>query len=569
MDIKASTSTLEEIFYGLKKRYFIPKYQRDYSWTANDELLELWNDVIHSFVESKEYFMGTLLLASKEKNSSHYDIVDGQQRAISFMLLLSVIQDYAKLVVDGKLTINDLDCINSDRLEVADSLYSSVSRHIKQDDFYLKANNKDSKHFEKMLNVSKRELFTHFSKKDNRIIKAKRFFQDKISKQFFGRSNSLIELQSFFRFVITNLKFVTIYVEDDFDAYVIFESLNSKGMDLSVADLLKNKILSNMKVSNQDDALVDWDDLVKTVQNASANFVDFIKIYWNAYESVDVTKSTLYQAIRKKIGNNEIKTQELLSNLVNNAESFDRLRNKNRLNWPKINTHEKWASNVAEMNLLGYTIHLPTFLYALHNNEKILPQLSKLSLNLLFGWVTICDYGVGEIDSLFKKVLADMQCGKGDDEILSNFFPLIEKVKSPFKECFLAFDSESSVILKYIICKVELYQGGKASIPDFNEVDLEHIFPKNLSRWENIGDTSHFSKPYSRWINSVGNVLLLEKGKNRKIKDICFSDKIEVYKTSAFSHTLEVSQVFHWGENNVRQRAKDLSDLAEVIWGFE
>lgn len=565
MNIKADGKNLEQIFYGLDTRYFIPRYQRDYSWTASNELNELWTDIITSYNEGKEYFMGTLLLASRGKNGTQYDIVDGQQRTISFMLLLSVIQDYSKLVVDGVISSDDLDSTTEKREDAADSLFSSVNRHIKQDDYYLRANNKDSKYFEDALDISKREVLTNVVNKSNRITKAKRFFQEKVRKEFFGRSNSLTELKKFFRFVITKLKFVTITVEDDFDAYIIFESLNSKGMDLSVADLLKNKILSNISSNYQDAALCEWDDLVKKIQAVPASFVDYIKVYWNSYESTDVTKATLYQTIRKKIGNDEINTRNFLSELIQNSEPFSKLKNKSNLNWPKINTNDKWAEKVAEMNLLGYTIHLPCFLYALKNKESILEKLAELSLNLLFRWVTVCDYGIGEIDSLFKKILADLKAGKSDTDILKNFIPLIEKVQGSFIESFSLFETESSTILKYISCKVDLHLGAtKALIPDFLEVDLEHIFPKNHEVWGSNLD--YFSKPYSRWVNSVGNVILLEKGKNRKIKNSVFEEKKNVFSSSEFNSAKQISTLPNWSEESIFNRCSYLADLAIEIW---
>lgn len=68
MNIKAEGKNLETIFYGLNTRYYIPRYQRNYSWTTSNELNELWGDIISAYNEDKEYFMGTILLATREKN---------------------------------------------------------------------------------------------------------------------------------------------------------------------------------------------------------------------------------------------------------------------------------------------------------------------------------------------------------------------------------------------------------------------------------------------------------------------------------------------------------------------
>ncbi|WP_317179961.1 DUF262 domain-containing protein [Lelliottia amnigena] len=566
MNIKAEGKNLEQIFYGLDTRYFVPRYQRNYSWTTNNELNELWNDIIIAYNENKEYFMGTILLATIEKK--HYDIVDGQQRAISFTLLLSVIQDYSKLVMDDAIPESDLGCSFGKRNDVASDLFAYVSRHIKQDEYYLRANNKDSKFFVDALDVSKRTITTNINNRSNRITKAKKFFQDNIKREFFGRNDSLNNLNKFFRFLITKLHFVTITVEDDYDAYIIFESLNSKGLDLSVADLLKNKILSNISSNYQDAALCEWDELVRKIQSVPSNFVDYIRIYWNSYESSDVTKANLYQVIRKNIGNKEDSTRVFLDALIDNSEYFNRLKNKSDLNWPKINSNDKWADNVAQMNLLGYTIHLPCFLYALKFNEKILQKLSELSLHLLFRWVTVCDYGIGEIDSLFKRILHGLKSGESDEIILGNFLPLIEKVQNSFIDNFINFETESSTIMKYIACKVEIELGAsKALIPDFREVDLEHIFPKSNTRW--VDETESFSKPYTRWVNSVGNVILLEKGKNRSLKDSLFDEKKQAFTTSSFCGAKEIAELVSWDEISIIKRCDYLSKLANEIWKLE
>ncbi|MFA0280379.1 DUF262 domain-containing protein [Vibrio sp. 10N.222.55.F12] len=329
MKIGADSKTLEQIFYGLDKKYYIPKYQRDYSWTSGEELKELWTDVLSAFSKDKDYFMGTILLAKHDEHADHFDIVDGQQRTVSFMLLLSVIRDYSKLIQDGKISTKYLSAEYGDEDDIADELYSEVRGHIGKKDNYLRVTNKDQPFFEKALDVKRRELKTEVNKSTNRIIKGKRFFQDEIQKEFFERINSLDNLKRFYEFCITKLKFVTIVVEDDYDAYVIFESLNSKGMDLSVADLLKNKVLNNIKDDrDQEIVLNDWDELVKTIQDIPANFVDYIRVYWNAYKSSDTTKSTLYKSIRSDIGVDTGKTKELVNELLNNSIYFDKLKNK-------------------------------------------------------------------------------------------------------------------------------------------------------------------------------------------------------------------------------------------------
>lgn len=568
MKITTDSTTLEKIFYGLQVRYSVPKYQRDYSWTTGQELSELWTDIINAYKTGDEYFMGTILLAMKEKDDEKFDIVDGQQRTVSFTLLLSVFQDIAKLVLSGEINEKELSVTSGDREAVAEELFFNVKRQIKNSSgSYLRVANKDSKYFEEMLDVANCSKSYVIGKRTNRIIKAKCFFREKVKDEFFGQNDSLNSLDKFYKFLITKLKFVTIRVEDDYDAYVIFEALNSKGLDLSVADLLKNKILSNLPSDSQDAALVEWDELVSKIQTTSSSFIDYIKIYWSAYNSSDVTKATLYKDIRKSIKNSEGETKELLNELSRNADSFIKLRNKLDSNWPKITSKEPWAPYIAELNLLGYTIHLPCFLYALQNKEDYVLRLAKKTLTLLFRWVTICDYGVGDIDAHFKSVLKDMKENKDINVIEEKFDLLIDRTRKSFTDSLSSYETESATILKYISCKCHIFKFGDAKIPNYLGVDLEHVLPKSTEEWEKDSAFNlAFTKPLSHWINNIGNVILLEKGKNRKIQNKSFDIKKAEFSTSDFSEAVDISRLKSWSMNEIEKRAGEISMIADEIW---
>ncbi|WP_429844901.1 HNH endonuclease family protein [Enterobacter chuandaensis] len=90
------------------------------------------------------------------------------------------------------------------------------------------------------------------------------------------------------------------------------------------------------------------------------------------------------------------------------------------------------------------------------------------------------------------------------------------------------------------------------------------MFPKNHEVWGSNLD--YFSKPYSRWVNSVGNVILLEKGKNRKIKNSVFDEKKSVFSSSEFNSAKQISTLPNWSEESIFNRCSYLADLAIKIW---
>ncbi|ELY6246412.1 DUF262 domain-containing protein, partial [Cronobacter universalis] len=90
MKIVPESKSLEKILSGLETRYCVPDYQRDYSWSPS-EVETLWLDIITSYKQGSEYFMGTIVLKKDDESSDAFDIVDGQQRLATFSILFSVI----------------------------------------------------------------------------------------------------------------------------------------------------------------------------------------------------------------------------------------------------------------------------------------------------------------------------------------------------------------------------------------------------------------------------------------------------------------------------------------------
>ncbi len=92
MEIKPETTNLEKILQNYETSYSVPEYQRDYSWRTNEEIEDLWNDILASYRNGSEYFMGTIVLNDEGHKTDQYDIVDGQQRLATFTILFSVIR---------------------------------------------------------------------------------------------------------------------------------------------------------------------------------------------------------------------------------------------------------------------------------------------------------------------------------------------------------------------------------------------------------------------------------------------------------------------------------------------
>ncbi|KMV66813.1 hypothetical protein AI28_25810, partial [bacteria symbiont BFo1 of Frankliniella occidentalis] len=268
------------------------------------------------------------------------------------------------------------------------------------------------------------------NKSDRRLLKTKKTFSKCIADDITG-SDALSILLKLLIHVVKNLKFITIEVETDYDAFLLFESLNSKGMDLSVADLVKNKIL--MRANGQDEKneslLANWEQMIEHVENSRLSPVDFLRVYWEAIRGANITKKELYKNVGRHIDNDKTDIESFSKELRSYAEDLCEYASMD-LTFPEcIHRQKKYLKYCGEINTLKYTTCYPVLMYARKNRPELLDDLAKLSLSFLFRWITISDLSVGGAKKTFDLVLSRLRDPSMlKDEILEPFYLDQEKI---------------------------------------------------------------------------------------------------------------------------------------------
>ncbi len=245
MQIKPSITDLASLLSGEETKYRIPKYQRDYSWIYNEEVEELWNDILFSYRQEFEYFIGNVVLnANGDINSStEFDVVDGQQRLTTFSILFNVIFKYSDYFI--KTRGEDTIYVNWDFNENARKTVNKIAKRVidrlvyygEPDNYYLELNKKDQPVFRDEIldndKIYRTEDDLKIISNESRLKKTEKYFAKKIINEFIKKNNGFEELNQFVHHIIKKLKINAIKVGEDYDAYLLFESLNSKGMSLS------------------------------------------------------------------------------------------------------------------------------------------------------------------------------------------------------------------------------------------------------------------------------------------------------------------------------------------------
>jgi uncharacterized protein with ParB-like and HNH nuclease domain len=581
MEIRPESKTLEKILTGLETRYKVPDYQRDYSWTTN-EVDVLWTDLKNATNNSSEYFMGTIVLkVDKGDVEEQFEIVDGQQRLATFSILFSVIHKIAKGFTSHKELFSDVKR-DKESEKLTNKIISIAMNRLREpsepDNYYLQLNRKDGPIFKKIIEAEGPVLLSDTEKRiiksESRLKKTEKMFFSKITEDFKGQ-NALVELNKFLIHIVKKLRFITIEVKSDYDAFLLFESLNSKGMELSVSDLVKNKMLMHTDQKNNDELLNNWAEMMRLVGASRVNPVEFIRVYWEAIQNTNTTKKELYKYVSKHIELNN--TIEFSVDLKGHAENLSTYADRNLVFPSSIHLKEDGLSYCGELNYLKYTTCYPVLMYTYEHKEALFGKVAQLSLSFLFRWITVGDNSVGGAKKVFDDVLNNLKNAKlSEDEIIAPFFSEKEKIgDKPFKKNISNFKTQDNSIAKYILSKEFLYHSKGEAIPNHSEIHLEHILPQNTKLWEEDGFEITDGTTIEDWVYHIGNMVLLNKTINSKIKNQIFNKKYKEYKDSPFPVT---NKIYHsvkktvkpvWGVEHIVNRGKDLSKIAHKIWPLD
>lgn len=360
MKINAFDRTIREIFSSNHK-YVVPRFQRPYSW-GDDEINEFWGDVTSNIRSTSdgyklnEYFIGSLVLVGTESSNS-LQIVDGQQRLTTITVFFSALIDIFKE-------------LNQDHL--AKGLYQYIEGNdISFKPFFKLENENPKPFFQKSIQNFTKEFEEITTEEEDRLNKAFIFYKNKLDSlkaQF--SDEKYLEYIQLIRDQILNLKTIYITVDNMDDAYTIFETLNSKGIDLSKIDLIKNfifKVLNHEHPS--DDAKDNWNKILANLaERENIEITTFFRHYWlSKYEFVREAK--LYKSFKNHISPEKNEVREFLNSLVKESKRYQIISSPQLTDWRTLEERDIYDSLNA-LNIFKVTQVKMIILALFHNEMK-------------------------------------------------------------------------------------------------------------------------------------------------------------------------------------------------------
>lgn len=538
--------------------YKVPIFQRQYSW-SKDEWSDLYEDLEKAIINNSQHFFGFIML--KPESDKYVSIIEGQQRLSTVTIIICVIRDILfELNNDlcNKFDSKFVKTINIFDSEAPPDYKVSLS---KINNTFFRENilviDKPLEKIKKGRNVSKIHdsnkliinCYDYFYKIFNSNIKQLRE-QDQAKK-----------LVKYLETLLMNFIVISTEVTSNKIAYNIFQTLNDRGLDLALADLLKVHLfeLAGDDVEKANDR---WEDFTNTLGNINLNL--FLRHYWLSKNGI-VGQKYLMDEFEKKISS-KAQVFKFLNELKLEAEFYESLYNKSEDIWNK-----EIVELIDELFILSKNMVLPLLLASLPKlKDSIHAKFLSNLISFIFRYITIAEKENKEIESSFSKLAIDIRENKITtlrqikERFLKNYV-----YDDEFQAIFAKKDIKTTKFAKYILQKIEVSLDPlKEKFSD--KITLEHILPQNPDDdWKNYLVKNSMEK--DELVYKIGNLTLLLGRPNKVAQNKIFTYKSQkVYsKMTKLKLNQPLANLQSWNEKDILLRQKMLSNYASSIWKID
>ncbi|ONK12580.1 DUF262 domain-containing protein [Streptomyces sp. MP131-18] len=545
-------------------RLTVPQFQRAYCWKVDEAVKDYWMDLSRAVRAGadEEYFFGTIVL-TQDGPEDRKKIIDGQQRLVTSSLLIAAIRD-------------ELHRLGHTRAQlIGDEFLASQAWDAEGTEPHLKLNEDDNPTFHGI--VTRSTLPASPAKRtDSDIVKAYCYFRDRLAElsERYGAEAS-DELLKWVKYVQQRAQLAVVETPSEGEAYVIFETLNNRGADLTTADLLKNHLFGAAKL-HLDSVRNNWHKAIGALSLTAPNdkFTKFLRHYWSSRVG-KITERDLYAKMRERV----TRSQEALTfseELLTAARIYAALSDPSHEIWT-----EKCSARRPALDTLALFNLVPNKILLLAAVEHLPPvQIEKL-LRAMISWSVrgMITGGInrGRYEDLYSQVAVSIRRGKTTTvsqirDRLNDLIPPDSDFKAQFTLATLG-RGDASKIARYYLSALEK-SCKKEQQPEFvpndnpNEVNLEHVYPQNAvaEDWSDFIAESGDREDADRWIYRLGNMVLMPAGSNSRLGNKAFKEKAQVFQHSQLTLTREVGESATWTPEAIHRRQEHLATLAVRTW---
>lgn len=559
--MKGDAQPLIKFFDGSDKRFIIPLYQRNYDW-KEENCEQLFQDLMKLHNSNrKNHFFGSIVSCIQSGTEDRY-IIDGQQRITTVSLMLIAMVNAKK---EGLIVATDPKLVDKIFKRYLVDEYQEDERKVK-----LKPIKKDMQAFDALLYKPKEQYI-----KGSNVTRNYDTLYDRII-------HSGLTLDELFE-TIKKLEVINIRLDEDDDPQLIFESLNSTGLDLSEADKIRNYMLMSLTPAEQDDLYTRfWNPIEENTKYDPSPFVrDYLTMKQGTIGRIDriyfIFKDYAERAVASKA--------ELLEDMFHYARIYSQIDSahigSDRLN-RKLNQLRTLDSAIAYpffMAFLDYTskagvseneVYQVLDVIEAYWARRIICNMPSNALNKVFATLHrdvlnhIGKAGNDEVPT-YKDVLTYVLLKKGGASV----FPTDEEVVGDFasRQVYKMPPKQRMFILERLENRDNNERHDVARELAEKNITIEHIMPQTLSdKWKMaLGD--EWERIHQQYLHTMANLTLT--GYNSQYGNLTFLEKRDMekgFKDSAYRLNNYVKTCEQWTEAELKHRQQDLLDVVMRLW---
>ncbi|GAA9923268.1 DUF262 and DUF1524 domain-containing protein [Helicobacter pylori] len=547
-----ATTLLNFIQDNQKNQLVIPIYQRLYSW-EKEQCKQLWDDIIKIGGNDKMdgHFIGFILYVIDGITHSNNIllIIDGQQRLTTITLLLTALRDH----------LND-----------EDEFLKKFSRQKIQNDYLINSDEKGDKKFRLILSESDKDTLLSLIDKDKRkpsepslkIVENFKLFEEWVSK-------NTDKLETIFK-GLEKLTIVWISLKKKDDPQLIFESMNSKGIELTQTDLIRNYIVMETEIEKQEGFYNKyWRAMEEEFKQNEKLFDRFVRHYLTIKTRDIPNINKVYAALKDYRQKEGIGIEDLLKDLQKYCGYFCRIVFKKEAD-KDLNKALGFLVDL-EMDVV-YPLLLE--LYSDYSDGVLSKDDFIPIIALIESYIcrrAVCGLGTNSLNKVFPSFARHIQKDEYFESLKAHFGSLTNNQRFPnndeFKDCFITIDFYKFQKKEYFFERLENFDTKEPV--NTKGLTVEHIMPQKLTEeWERDLRQDH-ERIRTQYLHTIGNLTLT--GYNSEYSNKSFQEKRDMekgFKDSPLRLNQGLRDLKSFGEEEIKKRANDLADLALKIWTY-
>lgn len=566
--------SVKELFTN--KWYKVPEYQRPYVW-GKEQVTELLDDIMQeaNFSNDREYFLGSLVWKTSKNNDgvsefSEYELLDGQQRVITMLLITAVIRD----LTNNKSRKNNCETTifqqanPDDRIPERPRIVFGIRGAAEKfmHDFVMTNNGTDKIcELTKIMQNPKSDInCAHMAEA---ILSIKDFFQE----------NTQDKISVFFPFFRTQVKVIYVASTELDDVFRLFNVMNSRGVKLRNSDILKAKNLS--KIADEGERLAyaqQWETMENYFGEDFDQFLEFVRLC----------------LVKKKASSSLLK--EFEENIYHPSE-YDRAK-KVRNDLPPVLREGKDTFECLESYFNAYQKIFEDSQFTIPAKNMIAAMNTGIETDF---WKAACLHYYIKfqekdfekfIDALNRKVTSDWMVGLYRTKRIENICELIKSIdgsadtEGVLRSDSLRYDKEKVLeqlksdiygrsYCRYILLLTNvLLNGDKISISLPKTISVEHILPQNPkadSRWVK----SFTAEQREKCTNKMGNLVLISRSKNSSLSNYDYEIKKERYfknNVECFALSIKIYGTYtDWSYSDYEKNTEDILSLLKTYFRLD